>query len=401
MKIAFIKVTKAKGDIKMPLLTFPLNNELNEYQQNWLTDSLSRSFQLDHINFENNIVSIKVSDDIKQELLKNTLARLVYVCSYLNASTIFNNQPNRVSPLTDPIDALQDMGDVKRVGKGLFLFQGVFWKLFRFFNNYWREKALSIGAIEQEYPALWPVELYKKIDYFSEFPQQVIMASSVKPNNESLNTVATKYGKHQDYDSFDMGEHMAHSHFGLQCAVCDICYYALEGSSDYKNTTYTTYNKVFRNESSDTNSLDRLTNFSVRDIMFVGDELFVLEQRQKMIELAKEFLTWLNLDCSITTASDPFFSNDTVMKSVFQNASQLKYELLVKLPFNQKEMAIGSINLHQDFFGRAFDIKLSDSTPVWSGCFGIGFERLVYALYAQFGTDYQRWPDNLKKIVED
>ncbi|MFT6905320.1 MAG: seryl-tRNA synthetase [Oleiphilaceae bacterium] len=385
----------------MQTLIRSLDRTLNEHQQNWLIASLSRSFQVNHIDFDNNSISLKVSDDVESTLLESTLTRLLYVSSYLNTSTIFNNQPNRISPKTDPINALLSSGDVINIGKGLFMFQGVFWKLFRYFNNYWRDKALSIGAIEQEYPALWPVDLYKKIDYFSEFPQQVIMASAVKNNNESLNQVATKYRKHEDYESFDMSEHMEHSHFGLQCAVCDICYYALEGSRQYQNSIYTTYNKVFRNESSETNSLDRLTNFSVRDIMFVGDELFVLEHRQKMIGLAQNFLAWLDLDCTISTANDPFFSNDTVMKSVFQNASELKYELLVKLPFSQKEIAIGSINLHQDFFGRAFDIKLTDSTHAWSGCYGIGFERLVYALYAQYGMDYQLWPDHLQKIIKE
>jgi len=386
----------------MTTLMIPLTIELNEHQKNWLTDCLARSFQLSTVNFKSNNIEIEIKDNgIDQENLKTTLNRLLYVCSYLNNTTLFDNTPQREFPKNDPIDTLQAIGDVKPVGKGLFLFQGGFWKLFRHFNDYWREKALSIGAIEQEYPTLWPVDLYKKIDYFSEFPQQVIMASPVKANNLSLSSVATKYCKHQDYNTFDMSEHMADSHFGLQCAVCDICYYALEGSRNYENTLYTTYNKVFRNESSETNSLDRLTNFSVRDIMFVGDEIFVLEQRQKMIEFAKEFLSWLDLDCTITTANDPFFSNDTVMKSVIQNASQLKYELLVKLPFSNKEMAIGSINLHQDFFGRAFDIKLPENKPVWSGCFGIGFERLVYALYAQYGTNYKNWPENLQKIVEN
>ncbi len=76
-----------------------------------------------------------------------------------------------------------------------------------------------------------------------------------------------------------------------------------------------------------------------------------------------------------------------MIKTVYQNAADLKQELLVTLPFNGQEMAIGSLNLHQDFFGRCFDIALPDGRPVWSGCLGIGFERLVYAFYAQYGLD--------------
>ena len=58
----------------------------------------------------------------------------------------------------------------------------------------------------------------------------------------------------------------------------------------FKNTIYTTYNKVFRNENSKNNSLDRLMSFSVRDIMFVGDKNFVLKTRNRLIEDIKIFL---------------------------------------------------------------------------------------------------------------
>jgi seryl-tRNA synthetase len=193
---------------------------------------------------------------------------------------------------------------------------------------------------------------------------------------------------------------MAPSDFGLQSAVCDTCYYVLKGKRGFGNTLFTTYNKVFRNECSETNSLDRLTSFSVRDIMFVGDQKFVMQQQQKMIELAIEFLAWLDLDSSIAAANDPFFTDESMVKAVYQNASELKYELLVKLPFSGKDLAVGSINLHQDFFGQAFDIKLSEGGFVWSGCLGIGFERIVYALYSQYGTASGSWPAHLRRIVE-
>ena len=73
------------------------------------------------------------------------------------------------------------------------------------------------------------------------------------------------------------------SDYGLQPAVCDNCYYALENIKNFKNTIYTTFNKVFRDENSLHDNLDRLTSFSVRDIMFVGDKKFVTNTRKKLI----------------------------------------------------------------------------------------------------------------------
>jgi seryl-tRNA synthetase len=241
--------------------------------------------------------------------------------------------------------------------------------------------------------------LYRKINYIAEFPHQILLGTGVKPKHADLEAMAEQYANDKSYESVSVGEHLDPSRFGLQNAVCDICYYALQGQRTFENTLFTTYNKVFRNECSETDSLDRLMSFSVRDIMFVGDEEYVMQWRQKMIDLSIEFLKWLDLDCRITAANDPFFTGDAMIKAVYQNASELKYELLVTLPFSGKELAIGSINLHQDFFGRAFDIQGADDSYVWSGCLGIGFERLVYGIYAQYGTDTERWPPNLTEII--
>ena len=58
----------------------------------------------------------------------------------------------------------------------------------------------------------------------------------------------------------------------------------LKNINKFKNNIYTTYNKVFRNEDSKVNSLDRLINFSVRDIMFVGTKKFVADTKYKLFE---------------------------------------------------------------------------------------------------------------------
>ena len=75
----------------------------------------------------------------------------------------------------------------------------------------------------------------------------------------------------------------------------------------FKNTILTTYNKVFRDENSSKDNLDRITCFSVRDIMFLGSEKFVLNTRKKLINSLIVFLKKTNLNCSIEVANDPFF----------------------------------------------------------------------------------------------
>jgi seryl-tRNA synthetase len=380
--------------------TYRFNREVTEQAASFIADAIERTYDVEHIDFSENFLNLVFREAVSTESFDNLVERLDFISAKMTAKSLFENHPERNAP-KDPFDTLLQSGDVQPVGRGLFMLQGQFLKLFQYFNEYWRKKALELGAVEQDNPAVWPAGLYRDINYIAEFPHQIILASPVKQHNADLTAMAQKYSKESAFDHIDITEHMAPSDFGLQSAVCDTCYYVLRGKRGYGNTLYTTYNKVFRNECSETNSLDRLTSFTVRDIMFVGDQKFVMQQRQKMIELAIEFLAWLDLDSSIAAANDPFFTDESMIKAVYQNASELKYELLVKLPFSGKELAVGSINLHQDFFGQAFDIKLPDGGFVWSGCLGIGFERIVYALYAQYGTGSDSWPAHLSRIVEN
>ena len=77
----------------------------------------------------------------------------------------------------------------------------------------------------------------------------------------------------------------------------------------------------------------------------------------------------------------------------------LKYEILAYIPFLRKKIAIGSINFHLNTFGKAFKIY-KNKKFIHSGCIGIGFERLLLAFYSQYGTDVNKWPKKLGKIIK-
>ena len=87
-----------------------------------------------------------------------------------------------------------------------------------------------------------------------------------------------------------------------------------------------------------------------------------------------------------------------INKKVFQDAMDLKYEIIAEIPFLKKEIAVGSINFHLNTFGKAFKIKRKGKF-IYSGCIGIGFERLLLALYSQHGTNIDKWPKKFKNIL--
>ncbi len=372
--------------------------EISGAAADFVIAALRRTYAVEDLALTGRDLCATIGEPVAADAFAGLMRRLEFVTGKMTDRTLYENRPGRAAP-PDPFAALVARRDVQPIGPGMFVLQGEFLRLQRHFDEHWRAIALRLGAVEQDNPAVWPVELYRKIDYFADFPHQVILAAPVKPHHADRAAVASAYARREDYAAVAT-DHLAPSTFGLQSAVCDTCYFALQGARDHHDTLYTTRNKVFRNECSETGSLDRLTSFTVRDIMFVGSERYVLAQREAMLEQAVAFLDHLDLDATIAAANDPFFTGDAMIKTVYQNAADLKQELLVTLPFNGREMAIGSVNLHQDFFGRCFDIAQPDGRPVWSGCLGIGFERLIYAIYAQYGLDTAAWPAHLREILE-
>lgn len=141
------------------------------------------------------------------------------------------------------------------------------------------------------------------------------------------------------------------------------------------------------------------SSFSVRDIMYVGDEHFVLEARQTLIEALAGFIAALGLRARIETANDPFFAHNAAMKSVFQHSHRLKYELLADIPHLQDDIAIGSVYLHLDFFGKTFHIETRPESPAHSACVGVGMERTTYALFSQHGPRLSDWPQGVLEYL--
>ena len=93
------------------------------------------------------------------------------------------NQIKKIKYKKDPLKELEKKREITRISDKLFQFQGNFLKIFRGCNNYFYELAIKkFKAIDQENPVLWPIDLYKKINYLSEFPQQSLLITGLKQN---------------------------------------------------------------------------------------------------------------------------------------------------------------------------------------------------------------------------
>jgi hypothetical protein len=139
--------------------------------------------------------------------------------------------------------------------------------------------------------------------------------------------------------------------------------------------------------------MERLWDFTIREIVFMGSREFVLASRRRFMDATFTLIEALQLQATCEVANDPFFCDDeTAGKILSQRLLELKYELRLGIG-DGKSIAAGSFNFHDTFFSERFDITRGDGELSRSGCIGFGLERLVYAFLCQHGTDSAGWPE--------
>ena len=119
----------------------------------------------------------------------------------------------------------------------------------------------------------------------------------------------------------------------------------------------------------------------MREIVCLGTRSEVsgfLAQARDAVSL---LLGELDLPVSWDVATDPFFQPAKNPKYVAQRLQPTKHEARF-----EGDLAIASVNLHEDHFGAAFGITRADR-PAVSGCMAFGMERWVYAITRRYGPD--------------
>jgi hypothetical protein len=186
-------------------------------------------------------------------------------------------------------------------------------------------------------------------------------------------------------------------------ATCYHCYQGLAGGElSAPGKTFTAVGKCFRYESKNTVGLDRLWDFTMREIIFVGTADWVQSQRERAMETVMAQLAEWDLDCEVETANDPFFASMYASKTYYQMRGDLKFEMKLAIepgPHGEpRRFAAGSFNLHENFFGQTFDIRVGGE-PASTGCTAWGIERWVLAMFTQHGLEPSRWPATLRAEV--
>ncbi len=319
-------------------------------------------------------VAIKLCRNYRPGMLKTLVRRDVFPSSH-NA---------------DPHPQLERDGDLIHFGRGRYGFGTKLVGLMDFFEKRAKQMASSVQASPRNFPSLIGGDVLDRCRYVQNFPSSLNMVSHLR---EDLGVIQ-EFARSARWKG---GELTCDKHAlsGVECllspSVCFHWYMWLRKSRLANPIAVTAVGKCFRYESTNLSGLERLWDFTMREIIFVGPPDYVLESKQKQVDLSVAFLDELGLAYEISSATDPFFADSYAVQAAYQQGFELKFELLAPLPYSGKKLAVGSMNYHQDFFGRSFEIETA-SGPAHTGCIGFGWERLALAFLAQHGVDPVNWP---------
>lgn len=295
----------------------------------------------------------------------------------------------------DPHSELLRSGDLVEFGQGRFGFGNRLTRLIRRLDDMCLEYAAEFDASHAQYPSIIGADVLDTCRYLRSFPHSLCLVSHLREDLDGIEAFARE-AQWADGRLSMPRESLDDVKVLLSPSVCFHCYAGMSKRRIAEPTTVTAVGKCFRYESGNLSGLERLWDFTMREVIFVGNREFVLHGRDASIGSVVRLLGRLGLQFTIETASDPFFIDVFTAQSTFQRLFDLKYEIRAALPYAGRTLAVGSFNYHQDFFGRAFEITAQDEGPAHTGCVAFGLERLALAIVAQHGVDPEGWPDVLR-----
>lgn len=243
--------------------------------------------------------------------------------------------------------------------------------------------ATAWSARVYHFPTFIAAHELQRLDYFRSFPHLVSFPVSLDQEEKNL-------------ESFVKGEVFTHEG-GLQLtktrpvrealtpAACYHLYIHEQGSSLTGARYYTTRNTCFRREAY-YEPLRRQWSFSMREIVCMGSREEVTSFLTACRSQVEALLATVGLPVVWSHAQDPFFQPSTNPKYLSQRIHPTKTEAVFG-----GDLAIASINLHQDHFGATFAIE-RDTRAAYTGCVAFGIERWLYAVLLQHGISPRDWP---------
>lgn len=281
---------------------------------------------------------------------------------------------------------------IYEVGEGQVCFAEPMITLINSLDSKFREIAVDkFKGHEYRYPTLIPTKTLEKCGYFNSFPHMLMFVTRLH-NDINVYESFIKEFNHSKNGGDCILKNCSNVDYSLPPTMCYHTYNQLQNKKMSKdNQVVTAVGKSFRYESKYHKTIERLWDFTIREIVFLGEKDFVIDSRKKFMDESFKLVNELGLMGHSEVAGDPFFCGADAAAKIFnQKMLELKYELRLNID-KDKTIAAASFNFHDKFFGESFNITHKEEDIISSGCVGFGLERFAYAFVCQHGLDSKKW----------
>ncbi|GAA3416445.1 hypothetical protein [Streptosporangium vulgare] len=287
-------------------------------------------------------------------------------------------------------NSLRDHGLLVSTATGLYGWGAELEAVYSGLANALSAEVTGAEPIVLHFPPVLPRAVFEKSEYVSSFPHLFGAVHAFRGDegaHESLERAVTK--------GEDWGGHTRLTDFVLAPAVCYSVYPLFGGTVLDRGRAVDASGFCFRHEPS--TEPGRLVSFRLREFVRIGSPADASTWFEEWNERSSAFVRRLGLKVRVEAASDPFFGTSGQVMAENQREEGMKAEVVV--PIGDHPVAVASINLHRDHFGRIFDIQAADGEPAHSACVGFGLERLAFALVDAHGPRTSQWPDEVRESL--
>ncbi|MHA1340257.1 MAG: aminoacyl--tRNA ligase-related protein [Promethearchaeota archaeon] len=162
----------------------------------------------------------------------------------------------------------------------------------------------------------------------------------------------------------------------------------------------------FRWESGGLHGFERLNEFHRIELVWLDSIEGVISIRDKLMDCYKHiFEDILELEWRMAKVTPWYYAQSGKLTGteVMKEKGTIDYEsyLPYRGPRETSEwLEFQNISIHGDKFVKAFKMKSNKNTELWTGCSGIGLERWVVTLIAQYGLDLEEWPSKFQPYLK-
>jgi seryl-tRNA synthetase len=244
------------------------------------------------------------------------------------------------------------------------------------------------------FPPVMSRRQLEKSGYLHSFPHLLACVSCLQGKESEIRSAVEGSGNGRDWVAG-----LSATELVLTPAACYPVYplVAARGHLPADGLLFDVASYCFRREA--THEMGRLQTFQMREFVCVGTGERALGFRERWKLRAEQLAKQLALPYQIAPASDPFFGRAGRMAAMIQVEQSLKFELLIPVNSEEEPTACMSFNYHRDHFGSTWDLRTDAGETAHTACVAFGLDRLVLALFATHGLDFQRWPATVREAL--